>query len=62
MDFNIVQPQVSATVGSLKLLLSHPGPYMQGLEAILTEFCNSFNFTITENQNRSFKKTSKIST
>ena len=63
VDLTIVQPQVSATVGSLKLLLSHPGPYMQGLEAILTELCNSFDFTVTENQKMSLiKKTSKIST
>ena len=56
VDLTIVQPQVSATIGSLKLLLSHPGSYMQGLEAVLTELCNSFDFTITENQKRSFKK------
>ena len=37
MDLTIVQPQVSATISSLKLLLSHPGPRMQSLEAILTE-------------------------
>ena len=33
-----------------------PGPYMQGLEAVLSELSNSYDFAITENQKKSFKK------
>lgn len=55
VDLTIIQPQVNATVSSLKLLLNHPGPYMQGLDATLTQLSGSFNFTTTENQRVSFK-------
>ena len=55
MDLTTVQPQVNATIGALKLLLSHLGSYMQSLEAILTQLSSSFNFIITENQKDSFK-------
>ena len=56
VDLTIVRPQVNATISSLNLLLSHPGPYMQGLEAVLSELSNSYDFAITENQKKSFKK------
>ena len=56
VDLTTVRPQVNATISSLNLLLSHPGPYMQGLEAVLSELSNSYDFAITENQKKSFKK------
>ena len=56
VDLTIVRPQVNATISSLNLLLSHPGPYMQGLEAVLSELSNSYEFAITENQKKSLKK------
>ena len=55
VDLTVVQPQVNATIGSLKLLLSNPGPCMQNLKATLTQLTGIFNFTITENQRESFK-------
>ena len=54
VDLTIIQPQVNATVSSLKLLLNHPGPYMQCLDATLTQLSGSFNLTTTEKQ-ASFK-------
>ena len=54
VDLTIIQPQVNATVSSLKLLLNHPGPYMQYLDATLTQLSGSFNLTTTEKQ-ASFK-------
>ena len=37
VNLTIVQSPVNATTCSLKLLLSHPRPTMQGLEAVLSE-------------------------
>ena len=37
MDLTIIQPQVNATISSLKLLFNRPGPYMQCLDAALTQ-------------------------
>lgn len=47
VDLTVIQPQVNATISSLKLLLNHPGPY--------TQLSGKFNFTITENQRVSIK-------
>lgn len=56
VDLTVIQPQVNATISSLKLLLSHQGPYMQSFEAVLTQLSGSFNFAIKESEKESFKR------
>lgn len=50
VDLTVIQPQVNVTIASLKLLLSHPGPYMQSLDEILTQLSHSFSFAFTDRQ------------
>lgn len=56
VDLSIIKPQVSATIASLKLLRSNPGPYMQELEEVVSDLTSQFGLVVTENSKESYNQ------
>lgn len=52
VDLSIIKPQVSATIASLKLLRSNPGPYMQELEEVVSDLTSQFGLVVRELQSK----------
>ena len=56
VNLTIVQPQVNATIASLKLLISQPGPHIENLDSVLSDLGSQFGVTFNERDEQSFQK------
>ena len=55
VDLSLVQPQVSATIASIKFLRSKPGPILNQLDNTLTELSSNFGLKVTEEMKTHFQ-------
>ncbi len=56
VDLCMIEPQVAATVASIKFLRNQPGPYLTQLDDTISKLSSEFGLKVTDNLKQQFKQ------
>ena len=56
VDLCIIEPQVAATISSLRHLRSHAGPYLQQLDEVVGRLTTEFGLCVTDSMKQEFQQ------